>query len=156
MLKWRTKKTKKETFCEEKMTDYLSEHILKHRFSRCHSVPGKPTAARQVNMCSGCCRVACGWRPAHLHASHTVPLYRTSGLQQPRGHEQGLEELQLLQLSGGTRNRAQRVPPPPDPLLRERAGKLSNACAHTHTVRITAHACTCTCVMHLTCIMHNV
>jgi hypothetical protein len=46
LTKWRTKNE------EEVMATYLEEHILKHRFSRCHSVPGKPTAMRQVDMCS--------------------------------------------------------------------------------------------------------
>ena len=46
LTKWRT------TNKEEAMAAYLVEHILKHKFSRCHSVPGKPTAERHVDMCS--------------------------------------------------------------------------------------------------------
>ena len=79
MLKWRTETSKgyatKEVFYEEEMADYLEEHILKHKFSRCHSVPGKPTAVRQVNMCSGCCRVACGWLAWPVAClAHRTPL----------------------------------------------------------------------------------
>ena len=76
MAKWRAKG-------EEAVAEYLEGHILKHKFSRCDSVPGKPTAVRHVNMCSGSELLQCGFwlplpLPPRLHAMFTVRIFRAS------------------------------------------------------------------------------
>lgn len=47
---------------EGDMVAYLTQHILPHRFSRCHSFPGKPTEMCRVDTCA----LALGWGLSEL------------------------------------------------------------------------------------------
>lgn len=56
---------------EDAMTAYLAQHILPHRFSRCHSFPGKPTDPCRVDACPAG-RSGSGWGPLGVWGSHPL------------------------------------------------------------------------------------
>lgn len=67
LAKWRGKD-------EVVMADYLEEHILKHKFSRGESVPGKPTAVRHVNTWAAATAwlAAAASPPCHVHSFYSL------------------------------------------------------------------------------------